>query len=156
MNIVTTRFGLVQATETELVRFPDGLVGFRGLTRFVLLPDVVVPGLLWLQSAEVSDVAFALVSPSWAVPDYQVELRQGDRSSLELAENQSGRVYVILNRSESGGLFVNLQGPVVVNPLRRLGRQLVLTSSRYAVRFPLEAASAAPAPTSRSILRATA
>ncbi len=45
---------------------------------------------------------------------------------------------MILNRGEGGGLTVNLQGPLVFNPVSRLGRQLVLTSSRYAVRFPLE------------------
>jgi flagellar assembly factor FliW len=31
--------------------------------------------------------------------------------------------------------------------VRRLGRQLVLTSSRYAVRYPLEGHGQAPAPT---------
>jgi len=65
---------------------------------------------------------------------------------------------VILNRGEGGGLTVNLQGPLVFNPVRRLGRQLVLTSSRYAVRYPLDP-SQVPAPTllpGPSALRATA
>ena len=56
-------------------------------------------------------------------------------------------IYVILNRGEGGGLTVNLQGPLVFNPVRRLGRQLVLTSSRYPVRYPLETQVTAPAPT---------
>ncbi len=63
---------------------------------------------------------------------------------------------MILNRGEGGGLTVNLQGPLVFNPARRLGRQLVLTSSRYAVRYPL---SGQPAPTLLPVpspLRATA
>jgi flagellar assembly factor FliW len=75
-----------------------------------------------------------------------------------LDEERSALVYVILNRGEGGGLTVNLQGPLVFNPVRRLGRQLVLTSSRYAVRYPLDP-SQAPAPTllpGPSPLRATA
>ncbi len=157
VNIVTTRFGLMTALEADLVRFPEGLVGFRSLTRFVLLPDAQVAGLVWLQSAEVADVAFALISPSWAVPDYQVELRPGDRASLELSDDQAARVFVILNRTESGGLTVNLQGPVVLNPSRRLGRQLVLTSSRYAVRYSLDGMPTSPGIPGRSVaLRATA
>ena len=45
MNIVTTRFGLIQVQESDLYRIPDGLVGFRAFTQFVLLPDPVTAGL---------------------------------------------------------------------------------------------------------------
>jgi flagellar assembly factor FliW len=158
VNIVTTRFGLVQAPESDLVRIPEGLVGFRHFTQFVLLPDPVVAGLVWLQSVTAPDLAFGLIAPPLAVSDYRVELRAGDRAALELDEERSALVYVILNRGEGGGLTANLQGPLVFNPVRRLGRQLVLTSSRFAVRYPLDP-SQAPAPTllpGPSALRASA
>lgn len=155
MNIVTSRFGLVKASESDLVRIPDGLVGFRSFTQFVLFGDPVVAGLMWLQSATAAELAFGLVAPPLAISDYRVELRPGDRTALELDDERSAMIYVILNRGEGGGLTVNLQGPLVFNPSRRLGRQLVLTSSRYAVRYPLDH----PAPTllpGPSSLRATA
>lgn len=138
MNIVTTRFGLVRATEADLLRAPEGLIGFRGFTQFVQIADPDVNGLSWLQSTTAADLAFGLVAPPLAVGDYRIELRPGDRSALELDDERQALIYVILNRGDQGGLTVNLQGPVVVNPMRRLVRQLVLTSSRYAVRFPLE------------------
>jgi flagellar assembly factor FliW len=137
VNIVTTRFGVVRATEPDLLRIPDGLIGFRSFTQFVLLPDPEVAGLSWLQSLNAPDLAFALVAPPLALEDYRIELRPGDATALELDDERHALVYVILNRGEGGGLTVNLQGPVVINPVRRLGRQLVLTSSRYAVRYPL-------------------
>ncbi|MGE3818048.1 MAG: flagellar assembly protein FliW [Isosphaeraceae bacterium] len=157
MNIVTTRFGLIQASESEILRIPDGLVGFRSFTQYVHLPDPVVAGLTWLQSVTSPELAFGLVPPPLAVSDYRIELRPGDRAALELDDERSALVYVILNRGEGGGLTVNLQGPLVFNPASRLGRQLVLTSSRYAVRFPLE--SHVPTPTllpGPTPLRATA
>ena len=159
MNIVTTRFGLIQVQESDLFRIPDGLVGFRAFTQFVLLPDPVTAGLTWLQSATAPELAFGLIAPPLAIGDYRIELRQGDRAALELDDERSALVYVILNRAEGGGLTVNLQGPLVFNPIRRLGRQLVLTSSRYPVRYPLETYASAPAPTllpGPSPLRATA
>jgi flagellar assembly factor FliW len=116
-----------------------------------------VAGLSWLQSVTAPELAFGLIAPPLAISDYRVELRPGDRSALELDDERSALIYVILNRGEGGGLTVNLQGPLVFNPVSRLGRQLVLTSSRYAVRFPLE--HQAPAPTllpGPSPLRATA
>ena len=138
MNIITTRFGLIQAPESELYQIPEGLLGFRSYTQFLHLPDPVVSGLSWLQSATAPDLAFGLVAPPLAVGDYRVEIRPGDRAALELADERCAMIYVVLNRGASGGLTVNLQGPLVFNPVRRLGRQLVLTSSRYPVRYPLE------------------
>jgi len=158
VNIVTTRFGLIQVQESDLFRIPDGLVGFRAFTQYVLLTDPVTAGLLWLQSATAAELAFGLIAPPLAIGDYRVELRPGDRAALELDEERSALTYVILNRGE-GGLTVNLQGPLVFNTARRLGRQLVLTSSRYAVRYPLSGHGQATAPTllpGPSPLRATA
>lgn len=143
MNVVTTRFGTVQVEETDLIRIPDGLVGFRNLTSFVQLHDPKVAGLSWLQSLDVPEVAFGLVAPPLAVGEYKVDLRPGDRSALELDDERSALVYVILNRGENG-LTVNLQGPLVFNMAKRLGRQLVLTSSRFAVKYPLDGATPAP------------
>lgn len=159
MNIVTTRFGLIQASESDLVRIPEGLLGFRSYTQFIHLADPVVAGLTWLQSVTAPDLAFALVAPPLAVSDYRIEIRPGDRAALELDDERTALIYVILNRGDGGGLTVNLQGPLVFNPVRRLARQLVLTSSRYPVRYPLETPAQTPAPAvlpGLSPLRATA
>ncbi len=157
MNIITTRFGLIQASESEVIRIPDGLVGFRSFTQFVLLPDPETAGLSWLQSVTAPELAFGLIAPPLAIADYRVEIRPGDRAALELGEERSALIFVILNRGEGGGLTVNLQGPLVFNMGRRLGRQLVLTSSRYAVRFPISGQAGAPTLlVASSPLRATA
>ncbi len=138
MIIDTTRFGRVLIQEADLLRVPEGLVGFRGFTQFVQIPDAVVKGLSWLQCVTAADLAFGIVAPPLALGDYKVEIRPGDRAALELDDERSALIYVILNRGEGGGLTVNLQGPLVFNLARRIGRQLVLTSSRYPVRYPLD------------------
>jgi flagellar assembly factor FliW len=159
VNIVTTRFGLIEASESELYQIPEGLLGFRSYTQYLQLPDPIVTGLTWLQSVTAPDLAFGLVAPPLAVSDYRIEIRPGDRTALELEDERSALTYVILNRGVGGGLTVNLQGPLVFNPVRRLGRQLVLTSSRYPVRYPLETPTRTPAPSlyhGLTPLRATA
>ena len=158
MNIVTTRFGLIQASESDLIRMAEGLIGFRNQTLFVQLPDLEVGGLSWLQSVLSPDLAFGLVAPPLALNDYRVELRPGDLTGLELEDERSALIYLILNRADGGGLTVNLQGPLVFNPARRLGRRVVLTSRRYSVRYPLGGHSSitpavVPAP---MVLRASA
>ena len=161
MNILSTRLGLIQASETDLILVPEGLLGFRSFNQYIHLPDPVVDGLSWLQSVTAPELAFGLVPPPLAVGDYRIELRQGDRAALELEDERSALIYVILNQ-QAGGWRANGQsasGPLVFNPIRRLGRQLVLTSSRYPVRYPLDTYASAPAPTllpGPSPLRATA
>ncbi len=159
MNIVTTRFGLIQVSESELIRIPEGLLGFRNLSHYIQIPDPEVVGLSWLQSVTAPELAFALIAPPLALPDYRIELRIGDRAALELEDDRSALIYVILNRGEDGCLTANLQGPLVFNPVRRIGRQLVLTSSRYPVRFPLDTLQRASASASMATpmpMRATA
>jgi flagellar assembly factor FliW len=156
VNINTTRFGPIQARPDDLILVPDGLVGFRDYHQFVLWSDPEVKPLSWLQSVTEPSLAFALVAPALAVADYHVELRPGDRIALELTETEEPTVMVILNRGEQG-LTVNLQGPLIINSARRLARQLVLTSSRYAVRYPLDHAMASPTLLPKPVtLRATA
>ena len=155
MNIVTTRFGPIDVRESDVVQIPEGLVGFRGTTRYALWPDSEAAQLVWLQSTADPELAFAMIEPTIAVADYRIELRPGDRSSLELDVAGEAIVYAILNRGEQG-LTVNLQGPLVFNLARRLGRQLVLTSSRYAVRFPLGGTAEPTLLPGPSALRATA
>jgi len=79
VNIVTTRFGLIQASESELYQIPEGLLGFRSYTQYLHLPDLVVTGLTWLQSVTAPDLAFGLVAPPLAISDYRIEIRSGDR-----------------------------------------------------------------------------
>ena len=117
MNIVTTRFGPIDAREPDLIQVPEGLVGFRGTTQYVLWPDAEAGRLVWLQSTAEPDLAFAMIEPRLAVADYRVDLRPGDRAALELDEAGEPLVYVILNRGDQG-LTVNLQGPLVFNLAR--------------------------------------
>ena len=82
MNILTTRFGLIQACETDVITIPEGLLGFRSFRHYLFLPDPVVMGLSWLQSLTAPELAFGLVALPFAVGDYRVEIRQGDRFGL--------------------------------------------------------------------------
>ena len=83
MNILTTRFGVIQACESDVILIPEGLLGFRSFTHYIHLPDPVVHGLTWLQCITAPELAFGLVAPPLAVGDYRVEIRPGDRAALD-------------------------------------------------------------------------
>ena len=72
--IVASRlFGPLSVRPDAFITFPDGLPGFAGERRFILLP-AAPEGVYWLQSADEGSVAFLLVDPFPVFPEYAVEL----------------------------------------------------------------------------------
>jgi flagellar assembly factor FliW len=118
--------------------FPEGLVGCPDWCRFVLLVDAdeQLP-VATLASLDVRDVQLMATDPRLIVPDYSVQLTQEDRASLELDAETEPTLYCTLSLADDGLITANLLGPLVVNPVTRRGRQLVLAESTYSTRHPV-------------------
>ena len=58
------------------------------------------------------ELAFGLVAPPLAVPDYRVEIRPGDRAALELDDERQALVYLILNRGGGWQAFGEKNKPI--------------------------------------------
>lgn len=138
MIVESYRFGVLQAAEEDLLRFPGGLVGLSHLKRFVLLRDSQSPDLYWLQSTERPEFALALVHRDKLAGQGEFAWEAVDTAGLALDDSADAEVFFILNRVQ-GAFTVNLKGPVIVNATRMLGKQVVLSDSRYDVRHPLTA-----------------
>jgi len=137
-RISTSRFGEVPVEPSQLVTFPQGLIGFSftGPARFALLPCEQSASFYWLQSADEPDVAFLVVDPGLFFKDYQVQIREETQQDLELADAKDGQCLVICNRV-GDWLTGNLLGPLVINTRTRVGQQVVLTEKKWTCRQPL-------------------
>lgn len=142
MLVQTTRFGAVEVDPSRLLDFPAGLLGFSRSRRFALLQPDDRGVFFWLQSVEAADVAFVVTDPCLWVPDFAVTLRREQMSELGLVEGQVPQLLVIVNRRDHG-ITANMQGPLVIHPLARVGMQVVLADRRWTTRHEL--VSVAPA-----------
>jgi flagellar assembly factor FliW len=133
---MTTRFGPILVDPKDRVDFPRGLVGIPHLRRFVLWPDPQVPSVRWLQSTRDPSWALALIEPRQVVPGYQVRATAQQLAALQISESGDIEVFVTLNQTVQSSL-VNLQAPILINRRRSLGMQLVLSDTRYPVRYAL-------------------
>ena len=52
MQIATSRFGVLDALEEQIIEVQGGLLGFPDATRYVRIPVVDAEGWLWLQSTD--------------------------------------------------------------------------------------------------------
>jgi len=121
------------------ITFRHGVFGFPDCHRFVLL-RTERDGFYWLQSLEHDELAFLLADPFVFFDDYVVELNDAEAEELEPGDGSELAVLTIvtLSRSADEPCTANLQGPLVLNLERGLGRQIVLTDANYGVRCPLD------------------
>ena len=136
MDISTTRFGSLHVDDDRIINFPKGLLGFEQATRFCLLRPSDEACFFWLQSVDDPSLAFVVTDPNLFYPDYTVPFRQEQMSELKISSTDDAQVFVIVNKV-SQTLTGNLQGPLVVNTLERVGEQVVLAEKKWATRMPL-------------------
>lgn len=138
VTIESELLGTVTVRVEDTFEFEEGLLGFPEATRFALV-HAEREGFFWLQSLDHSPLAFVLIDPFEFVSDFQVEI--GDKELGELATEDAADIVILailsLPRDEEGQATVNLQGPIVLNVRKGLGRQVVLADSSYGVRWPL-------------------
>jgi flagellar assembly factor FliW len=90
----------------------------------------------WLQSTQMPDLAFVVADPGLFVPTYRVPFKQQQMEELGVSRAEDAQVMVIVNKH--GNLLTgNLQGPLVIHVLKKIGEQLVLSDRRFTTRVPL-------------------
>jgi flagellar assembly factor FliW len=124
MFIQTTRFGRLEIASHDVLVFPAGVPGLEDCREWVLLADSGNDALGWLQSTTRREIALAVVSPRRFVAGYQIRMARSELAPLELTEVREAQVLVIVGKNDRG-ITLNLKAPLVINLVRRLGRQVV-------------------------------
>jgi flagellar assembly factor FliW len=144
LQIATTRFGALEVQEEQIIHIPNGIVGFPDDRKYILLEQKKGSPFIWLQSVANGALAFVLIDPLLFKPDYKVEIGPEDAEDLGLKnggnEAQIMAIVNILNRGEDGkpiAITANLLGPIVINPQKRLAKQVVLYGGQYSHRHPI-------------------
>lgn len=133
---VETAFGSFDVAPEDIVSFPAGLPGFEECRRFVVLSSRELEPFKCLQSVDGPSASFLAVDPRRAFPDYRCLLSDVDR--VRLGEPDEARlVWLAVVTVQAEQTLVNLRAPVVVNPARMLGYQLMPSNSLYPLRFEL-------------------
>lgn len=138
MKVKTSRFGEIEVDDSTLISFPEGVVGFKECTGFVLF-DCGEEGVFeWLQSVDNPEVAFVICEAQMIKPDYRVMIGKKEMKDLQAESLDELVTCLILCIPEDPvKMTANLLGPIVFNTERRLGMQLVLMNPDYNTRYPV-------------------
>lgn len=133
---VETAFGSFDVTPDQVVSFPSGLPGFEECRRFVVLSSTELAPFRCLQSLEGPSASFLAVDPRRVFPEYRCVLSDVDRARL--GDPDAGDLaWLAIVTVQADETLVNLRAPVVVNPRRMIGYQLMPSNSLYPLRFEL-------------------
>lgn len=121
IELKTSRFGTLNVEEQTIIDFPEGLLGFPTLHRFILM-DYKDTTLKWLQCVDDPDIAFIVVPPQDFIKKFEIVIDDVTRGAIKLQSDDDLGVLVIL-RVENDEVIANMDGPLAINSRHRIGVQ---------------------------------
>lgn len=141
MKIDTKKFGTIEIDEKKILTMPDGLPGFPGFERFVLLEDSKTAPFCWFQSIEEPFLALILTNPFLFKPDYLLDLADFiETRGWDGLKTEDLLIYVVVNISDDEAvtrITANLMGPLVINPKNNEVIQVVISDTNYSHQYNL-------------------
>lgn len=138
MPKIQTKFGELDIEEKDIIQFPLGLPGFEQFRKFVIQESEGLEPFRFLVPLEDSNISFIVTDPFLFFPDYEFHLDESAKDEIGITEDARLTVVVIVNvREQLDTATVNLAAPVVINHDKRLGKQVILSSSPYTTRHRL-------------------
>jgi len=134
---IKTRFGEFESDPSNVVNFPVGLPGFEQCRGFVILSSTQMAPVQCLHAIDGAPASFLVVDPRVVLADYRTQLTAPDRERLGVASDSSLLWLAIVTIQEDGQATANLRAPLVINPERMVGFQVMPYDSLYPVRHPL-------------------
>jgi len=139
LKIGTRKFGEIQIDENKILSMPEGLPGFSGFDKFVLLEDPKTAPFCWFQSVQEPNLALVIMDPKIFKPDYRIG---SDNVIKALGWKDVSRedvmVYVVVNifgKNEEKQITANLLGPLVINSKNNQAVQVVLSDAAYSCQY---------------------
>ena len=140
MKLTTRIFGEVEIDDSKIISFPNGIIGFPDLKKFVLMFDEEkgTDTIKWLQSIDEPTFAMPVMDPLIVCPDYKPEV---DSNTVDLIGELSNDDLLILVTvtvpHDLKQMTVNLMGPFIINVKECKAVQTIVDNDDYPVKFPI-------------------
>ena len=139
MNSVSTfETETIAAPVVTEARLPMGLLGFERIKDYLLVANASEEPFQWLQVKDNAALAFVVIDPFLALPEYQPDIPQTDVEFLGLEDPHDAILFNIVTVYSPTRATVNLKGPVIFNRRTMIGKQVVLANANaYSIQHPL-------------------
>ncbi len=126
------QFGTLAVDDSIVLTFPEGIIGFENLRKFILVNDEETAPFYWLVSVEEPETTFPVIPPKIIDETYEENL----------SRNNTATVFAIsCLREQIEESYVNLRSPIVIDNTSQTGKQIVLEDARWSFQHPLASSS---------------
>jgi flagellar assembly factor FliW len=149
ISIDSLVLGQVSVSEDQIITFPLGLPGFPNFRRYALVNNHLKAPFYCLQSLDNPSLAFVVTEPAVLVPDYNPKNGVSDLKDLQAASLNDLQILVTLTipPGRPDGMTANLMSPLLINPSRSLGKQVIIDNPQYSHQYPvIQAGHTPPSP----------
>lgn len=137
MKINTSRFGEIEIKESEIISFPNGLLGFPELTQMTIVrpPDEQV--FEWLQSCSHPHLTFPILEIPQHVSSYNPSFLPEDMDFFGSNLNGAKLYGVVTIPNDPVHMTINLRAPIVTDLEGMKARQCVAKDMSLQIRHPI-------------------
>lgn len=139
MKLETKHFGEIEINDDGIIVFEDGIPGFGHVKKYVMIknPNPELP-FNWLQGVDEPSLAFVVVNPFLFKEDYEFNIPQGIIEDLYIEDIQDVLISSIVTVPENIiDTTMNLKAPVIINTKSKKGKQLVLETDEYEIKYKI-------------------
>lgn len=134
MEILNSGLGKISFSSKGIYKFSKGIYGFPEQKKFILLRPKEIEPFLWLQSIEKPNLTLLLVTPFIFDPNYEPQLTKKELQDIKLTSLKIAEIYVIVTiPPDMRQAQANLLAPLIINPEKKLGKQVVLKGRDYKI-----------------------
>ena len=128
---VETRFGTFPVAAADIVHFAHGLPGFEACRQFVLISAPELLPFTCLHGIDAPGPSFLTLDPRQIVAGYQSPLSAAERGRLD-AGPQEPLLWLAIVHVDDLAITANLRAPIVINPRRMVGLQVMGADTAWA------------------------
>lgn len=138
MKLCTKYHGVREYEESDVITFNNGLPGFENLKKFIIFSMEENNIFSMLHSIENMEIGLVLVSPFYAMKDYEFKLEQHEIEELKIKDEADIIVLTtVCVNNDVKKITTNLKAPILINIKERIGKQLILDDEKYSIKYPL-------------------
>jgi len=137
VQLKTRHFGTIEVDEKDIIDFPEGILGFEYIKRFVILgKNEEGNPFHWLQGVDDPDIALVIIDPRTFKPDYVVEVPDEEVEILEIKDPEKVLVFsVVVVPEDLSKMTANLSAPILINIENSKGKQVVMDNEEYPIKY---------------------
>lgn len=136
MILKTRNYGDISPAEDDIIRFTEGMYGFEGYEKYVILKDNPEDDIMYLQSIDNENLSFVLIDPFVIINKYNPNVNDDDLKELKV-NNETGLRFLLVAiiTKDIQNSVVNLKSPIALNPELKIAKQVILENLEYPLRY---------------------